>query len=561
MSIRFDCETNIGQKRQVNEDSFWPQTNLHDYSPVDPYGMLFIVADGMGGHGAGDVASAVAVAEISRQYYALGEEHSDIGERLQLAIQEAHQKICERAAQSPDTQNMGTTVAATVVKYDEITQQGEAWVAWVGDSRVYLLRHSQLEQLTRDHSRLWPLIEAGQITWDELRFHPDRSKVNNALTALRSEVIPEIQHIQLKPGDQLLLCSDGLTGEVRPKEITEILRTYPSGQAVQLLMERANTPKEIHKDGQTVRLEGGNDNITAILVTIPGRESQTAILSSSPTLVWQPVASTSPRLGLVIGGVLVVLLLMGTGLFFVFSNLGTSAIATQADTIPPPPAEITSAEPGSVIIAVEANPDQATVTPTLEPISTSSNVEPSLVETRLPTVTRGPATSPTAPPTSTATPAPLSIVPSTPLITSTSIFTNLNPSNFPAPILFEPEPDEAGKIQYDANRELKFVWQWPGELPDDLSFEIRVWLRDTEPVGAHDARLLRQNPTFKRLEDNKYSVILVLRGARGIPQTSSDYLWSVGVVRIQPEYEWLGIESEPRQISLVVSETGDDPRD
>lgn len=560
MNVRFDCETNIGQKRQINEDSFWPRSNSHNYLPVDPYGMLFIVADGMGGHGAGDVASGLAVAEISKQYYALGAEYADITERLQIAIQAAHQKICQRAVQSPDTQNMGTTVAAAVIKYDEISQQGQVWVAWAGDSRIYLLRHSRLEQLTRDHSRLWPLIEAGQITWDEVRFHPDRSKVTNALTAQRREVVPEFQHAQLMPGDQLLLCSDGLTGEVRPEEIAKILSTYPPKQAVQLLIEGANTAKEVTKDGQTVLLEGGNDNITAILVTIPGQEAQTAVLTSPPTLVWKPAAPRSPRLGLVVGGILMVLLLLGAGLFLVFSNRAISVLATQSNTVAPPPAEPTSAEQGSVIIAVEADPDQSTVAPTLQPAATSSDEQAVSVETRLPTVTRGPATSPTAPSTATSIPALLPAATSIPLITSTSIITQLSSGNLPVPILLQPEPDETGRIQYDTNQEIKFVWQWSGELSDDLSFEIRVWLQNAEPVGAHDARLLRQNPTFERLEDNKYAVILVLRGARGIPQTSSDYLWSVGVVRIQPKYEWLGIESKPHQLSLVVPEAGDTRR-
>ena len=272
MTIQFVAQTDIGNKRQVNEDSLWPPAGSHPHSPEDPYGMLFIVADGMGGHGAGDVASGLAVEMISDTYYSLSDDHPDIGERLTMAIKEGHQRIVSEATESPDQRDMGTTVVAVVVKYDNIYEQGEVWIAWAGDSRVYLRRHGQLRQLSRDHSRVWPLIESGQVTWDELRFHPDRSKVTNALTARRPDVIPEIQNFSLEPGDQLLLCSDGLTGEVRPPEVEQILNDHPAGQAAQLLIEKANAATTVYKDGQPMMLPGGNDNITLIIVNIPGNE-------------------------------------------------------------------------------------------------------------------------------------------------------------------------------------------------------------------------------------------------------------------------------------------------
>jgi protein phosphatase len=548
MSISYVCETNIGQKRSVNEDSFWPPTHQHAHRPDEPYGMLFIVADGMGGHGAGDLASSLAVAEISNHYYSLGEAYNDIGQRLQAAIQEAHQKICWRAAQSPETQDMGATVAAVVVKYDDISRQGEAWIAWAGDSRVYLQRHGRLQQLTRDHSRVWPLIEAGQLTWDELRFHPDRSRVTNALTARRADVVAEALYSELKPGDQLLICSDGLSGEVRPEEMAQLLKAYPPAQAVQRLIEKANAPKEFNRNGQTIRLEGGNDNITSILITIPGNETQTAVMTSPPTPVAPAVTPPSPRIGLAIISVLVLLLLVGAGLFFVFSGWGNLAVVTQVPAAASPsPVETTADESNPVVIAVETE-----ATPTLQPEPASPEAPLAAVETRQATVTRGPTASPTSPATATSIPATLPAATATLPITA-PLITLL--TNLPEPILLQPEADETGKTQYDTRRELTFVWQWPGQLTDDLSFEIRVWLRNAQPVGAHDAALLRQNPTFKHA-DSTYSVALVLKGASGIPYTSSDYLWSVGVVRIQPAYEWLGIESETRPMSLVVPEAG-----
>lgn len=556
MTIRFDFESNIGQKRQINEDSFWPPTRQHEHSPDEPYGMLFIVADGMGGHGAGNIASALAVAEISSLYYSLGQEYTDIGQRLQLAFRAAHQKICQVAAQSPDTENMGTTAVVVVVKYDEFKHQGEAWIAWAGDSRVYLLRRGQLQQLSQDHSRVWPLIQAKQITWDQLRFHPDRSRVTNALTARREEVTADIQWTTLEPGDQLLLCSDGLSGEVRPEEIAQILKTYPPEQAVQHLIERANAPKEFNKDGQIVTLEGGNDNITSIVITVPSRAGQTAVMTSPPTLVQQRVVSSPPRrLGLLVGVMLgLLLLLVGGGLFFVFSGWGAAEVTAQTTPTALPLTATSPPEQNSIIIAVEAEGDQVIVTPTVEPTSTSSEIPSEALETRLPTVTRGPLPSPTVPPT--ATPLPLPTATSTPTVTPTSALTT-SLDTLPIPVLLSPEPDSAGRTQYDASREIRFVWQWPGELSDDLSFEIRVWAGDEERVGAHDARLLRQDPTFRGLDDHTYTVTLVLSGSRGVTRTSADYFWSVGVVRIQPDYEWLNLESEARPISLVVPLEGD----
>lgn len=558
MSVRFVGESNIGQKRQVNEDSLWPPTHQHPYRPDDPLGMLFIVADGMGGHGAGDIASSLAVSEISEKYYSAGDDYPDVGERLEFAIRSAHQLICERAPQSAETENMGTTVVAVVIKYNEASYRGEAWVAWVGDSRVYLLRGGRLRQVSRDHSRVWPLIEAGQITWDELRFHPDRSKVTNALTPRRPHAAPDIKRLELEPGDELLLCSDGLSGEVRPEEMEQIMAGSPPEQAASLLIDKANAAKEVFAHGQHLQVDGGNDNITAVIVQIPADQTQTqplvvpaASTDTSPTFVAPPPVKKSSRLGLIIVGLLVVILLVAAGLIYLLSGSsygGTTAGVAEV-SLPSPTTAATTA-PQSVIIAVGANDNQSPAPPTTEPTAINPAAA-AASETRMPTVTRGPISSPTAPPTATFTPAPLPTATPTQLVTATTVL-SLNVASLPAPTLLEPAADETGKLPFDTSRTVKFVWQWPAQLTDDLSFEIRVWLRDAEPTGAHDARFLKQDPSFRRLADNKYSVLLTLSGASGVTETSADYLWTVGVVRIEPNYEWLGVAAEPRPISLVV---------
>jgi hypothetical protein len=119
------------------------------------------------------------------------------------------------------------------------------------------------------------------------------------------------------------------------------------------------------------------------------------------------------------------------------------------------------------------------------------------------------------------------------------------------PELIEPNPFEEDEYQYNASHRITFVWRWPGELTDKLSFEIRIGLQGAELKGAHNAEYLKQETTFKRLEDGKYSVELRLADAVGVTSTSTDYFWSVGLVRVQP-YEWLEVESEHRRIGIIV---------
>jgi protein phosphatase len=539
MGIVFEGQTNIGQKRQVNEDSFWPTSTHHAHRSDDPYGMLFIVADGMGGHGAGDVASGLAVEEIPTTYYALGPDYQDIGDRLSLAIRQAHQRIRERATQAPELEDMGTTVAAAVVKYDQNREHGQVWVAWAGDSRVYLLRQGRLKQLTRDHSRVWPLIEAGQITWDELRFHPERSRITNGLTARLATVTPEVQPFDLEPGDLLLLCSDGLSGEVKPEEIEQILATYSLRRALPSLIDKANKSKEVYKGGQKVVLEGGNDNITAIVIQLPDRKLQPALAA--------PVPARLPRLGWIVGGVVVALVLVGAGLFLTLFDWGNSerniltGVTTPAETGIAAPTPLDSG-PTVVSVAVQ---DKSTATHLPEP--GPAQATQSTAEARTPTVTRGPLSTPTLP----ATPTPIPTATATPLLTPTQLITAINPAAYPPPLLIEPKPYELDPTQHNA-QEITFIWGWPGELTDELSFEIRVWLEGTNPQGVYDAKELKRNPTFVPLGEHQYAVTLQLTGP-SVAVSSSDYLWSVGVVQVDPEYKWLDIESEPQRIGIVVS--------
>lgn len=563
MSINFSYETNVGRKRDINEDSLWPQAEQHRYSAGDPYGMLFIVADGMGGHMAGEVASRLAVAEMSAVYYSLGEDVPAIDERLRLAVQAAHQKIRNEAAEDPDKEKMGTTIAAAVVKYDDAAQQGTVWVAWAGDSRIYRLRRGQLTQLTKDHSFIWPQIEAGQLSWTQQRLHPQRSRISRALVAHHAVVKPDVLSFALEPGDRLLLCSDGLYGEIEPAALEMTLAAFPPPEAVHFLIEQANSPKEIVNDSQLYLLEGGDDNISAIIVEVEGQRLISPV--SDTTMPDLPVIKPQRSPWKAIIGVAVVLLVLLGGGFLLMTKLGSDNPVANASTSSQEPAASQVEDPAaasqeSIVIVSLADTHEASATPTAESLDSAANPEPEMAETRQPTATRGPITLPTQPPTPTATPTTTPLPTATPLLptaTATPAAVLDSPTVGPSiPLLIKPKPFGPGARQYSAIQDIEFVWQWPGELTDNMSFEIRVWLPGQDRLGVHNATLLRQDASFKRLGDGTYAVSLILAGAVNVKQTSPDYLWSVGVVETTPEYKWLGLESEPQRISILVPASG-----
>ena len=186
----FGSRTDIGCLRDHNEDSL----------VVTP--PLFAVADGMGGHAAGEVASEIAVRVLSE----LAPEHPD-GEALGRAIEEANRAVIQAAREGRGRQGMGTTMTAAMLEGERLV------IAQVGDSRAYLLHQGKLQQLTRDHSLMADMIEAGQLTPEEARTHPQRSVITRAL-GRDAHLHPDIYEINVETGDRLLICSDGLSGMV-----------------------------------------------------------------------------------------------------------------------------------------------------------------------------------------------------------------------------------------------------------------------------------------------------------------------------------------------------------
>ena len=223
--------TDVGRVRDGNEDDFLDQSNRLG---------LVAVADGMGGHRAGEVASATAL-EALRAAVASGEPLRD-------AIEGANDAVLEKSVSDQEFHGMGTTLTAGMLGSD-----GHLVVGHVGDSRAYLVRDGELSQITDDHSLVEEMVRSGELTPEQAEVHPRRSVITRAL-GIDPQVEVDEYPIELQPGDRILFCSDGLTTMVRPDEIASILGREPDlRRAAQLLVDAANAA-------------GGEDNITAVII-------------------------------------------------------------------------------------------------------------------------------------------------------------------------------------------------------------------------------------------------------------------------------------------------------
>lgn len=232
--------TDIGVKRKMNQDFVFCEQN-----PVGNLPNLFIVADGMGGHNAGDFASRFCV-ENTVTYI----KNSNLASPIRLfeeAIKNTNTLLLQEASNNPEFEGMGTTfVIATIT-------DGVLYVANVGDSRLYVIRDT-ITQITRDHSLVEEMVKNGEIKKSEARFHPNKNIITRALGA-GGEVTPDYFEVALGEGDMILMCSDGLSNMIDDSEIFDIMtaRKDKIKSAVRVLVEKANE-------------YGGKDNITAIVV-------------------------------------------------------------------------------------------------------------------------------------------------------------------------------------------------------------------------------------------------------------------------------------------------------
>ena len=232
--------TNIGRKRKINQD--------YVYSSEKAIGCLdnlFLVADGMGGHNAGDYASRITVETIAEQVAdATGDDPKQI---FDGAIRVANKLVRNQAATIPELEGMGTTIVAATCKGDVL------YVANVGDSRLYVVNHLEIRQVTRDHSWVEEMVQRGGIGREEARNHPKKSIITRAIGA-EDTIQVDFFTVQLREGDKILMCTDGLTNMLEDEEIRMIL------EGARDMVEQAETLVEAANE------RGGVDNISVVLI-------------------------------------------------------------------------------------------------------------------------------------------------------------------------------------------------------------------------------------------------------------------------------------------------------
>ena len=244
-SVDLGAGSDVGSVREQNEDAF--HTLLGTGSDNEFFDALLIVADGMGGHAAGEVASEMAVTNLPKhlvEAMAAADDHDDLAEILSECVRKTNHDIFEKSKED-DTRGMGTTLTAGMVVENEFVY------AHVGDSRGYLLREGSIEQFTTDHSWVAEQVALGILTEEQAENHPRRNIITRAM-GLDSIVEVDSGFVELSLQDKILLCSDGLHGLVKAEEMVEICDEENPNDAFQSLIDIAND-------------RGGHDNITVVI--------------------------------------------------------------------------------------------------------------------------------------------------------------------------------------------------------------------------------------------------------------------------------------------------------
>lgn len=244
-SVQSAYLTHRGQIRDHNED-FVAMLEPKNEEDLAQNGWIYIVADGVGGADAGEIASSFAVDRTVKHY--IQETGTDLPERLKLSIEMAHNDLCDLIDERQDDRRMGTTMVAAVIA------NGQAIMANVGDSRGYHIRDGHIRQITKDHSLIAKLLEEGIVTTEEA----EALNISNIiLQSIGSEQQPivDIFTFSLQENDAILLCSDGLTNHVEDAEIAEVISTLSPEDASQKLVDLANE-------------RGGYDNISVLIAKL-----------------------------------------------------------------------------------------------------------------------------------------------------------------------------------------------------------------------------------------------------------------------------------------------------
>src|SRR5438874_5539294 len=266
-ALRAGAATDTGRVRQNNQDSYVVEDNL------------FVVADGVGGHRGGEVASLTAVEAVRASFHE--HEQPTLAELIGAVLQ-ANRAVWERAQADPELRGMGTTLTALALVVED--DEERLALVNVGDSRAYLLQQGELSQLTEDHSLVEELVREGRLTRQEAEVHPQRSLITRAL-GLEYEV--EVDNWQLLPyaGDRLLLCSDGLTTELSDDRIASLLRRLADPQ---------EAARELVNEAKAA---GGRDNITVVVVDVVDDDDRAARASEAVGATDRPSIDSTSAVG------------------------------------------------------------------------------------------------------------------------------------------------------------------------------------------------------------------------------------------------------------------------
>ncbi len=256
LEVYIGAQTDLGRVRENNEDKF------AFFEPEEPEimavkGSLYAVADGMGGHASGQIASEIGLKTLLKSYY--GDPNENVPESLVSALRMANSYIYDAGRMIPEREGMGTTCVSLVLRDDD------AFIGHVGDSRIYLIRGGEIRQVSEDHSWVAEQVRRGALTPEEAQYSPFRNVITRSLGAA-PDVEPDTYHEKIQKDDIFVLCSDGLSGYVTDAEILEIAGSWSPAMASLKLIDRAND-------------NGGGDNITVVIVAVrdiarPGKQGR-----------------------------------------------------------------------------------------------------------------------------------------------------------------------------------------------------------------------------------------------------------------------------------------------
>jgi len=485
LTLRVAQLSDVGRARDHQEDS------IGIVEPSDPAilqrkGRLYLVADGMGGHNAGEVASQMAAAEIPRAYYA--DPSPDIPTALTNAVVAANQAIVQHAQAAAGQIGMGTTATLAVVREREVI------IGNVGDSRTYLMRSGALTQVTQDHSLVAAQARAGVLTPEQARNHPQRNVITRALGKMDSAQ-PDFFNGSLQAGDSLILCSDGLSTMVTDDEIQDIVGKSAPADAVRRLVDLANE-------------RGGLDNISVIVVRAEGVGGSRQAMPAVARAAAEPARTAAARrfpLWLMAAAAVIVLMALAGIMLLLQTTRGRTAEPTRAAA--PPQATVTGAATATL-----AARDGIQSTATLAAVNGTALVE---------TATLAPSPTPTA---------------AQPTSASASPTTRPTQSNQQAPVLLNP-----GNITIVGDNTQRFVWDWNGQLQPGQGFQVLLWKGANPPTAA-------DRPVTAKTGDSWEQTIRLSQAPAVKQGGDGTYSWTVALIQVQP-YKLLSGTPMPRNLN------------